>query len=129
MEAVAVFLTCLFATFCAPDGTCTDRAPLPVTLDFGIGDQPIRLWTTPGATGRPVTADIMPPLPTARSEPLHLLARSAADGAVLLSLRDDPSDDMITYATLRLHPDRRGDPTGADALTSQAVCTQSFGAP
>ncbi len=129
MEAVVVLLTCLFATFCAPDGSCTDTAPLPVTLDFGADDQSIRLWTSADATGRPVEVEIVPPLPSAQGQPLHLLSRSRDHGALLLSLRAIPSDDTTTRASLRLHPDRGGNPTGPDALLSEAICTQRFAAP
>lgn len=126
MELVATVLTCLFISFCAGDGRCTDDAPMQITVDFGVGNDPIRLWTTPDATGRPLTAEMVEPLPDRTGAALHLLARGAADGALLVSLTRNRADDGTTLATLRRHPDRWGNPTGPEAATAQATCTQSF---
>ncbi|MEX3015404.1 hypothetical protein [Gymnodinialimonas hymeniacidonis] len=126
MEQVTILLTCTFLTFCGGDGTCTSDTPLPITLDPGADSASARIWATPGATGRPTGAEIIPPLPSSAGAPLHFLARTRSEGALVLSISRNPSDDSMR-ATLRRHPDRGGNPAGPDAFVSEEVpCQQSF---
>ncbi len=126
MEAVVTLLTCAFVTFCGPDGTCRTDTPMQVIIDLGAEDDSIQLWTTPSPTGPATPASIQDPRPTRRGEPLHLLARTRDEGALLISPRADPDDDTTVTATLRRHPDMQGNPTGPDATLSEANCAQSF---
>lgn len=126
MEVVVVLLTCAFTTFCAADGACTDATPVQLTVNMADDGMSADIWTTPDASGRPLNARVVAPLPTRRGEELHLLANRRDEGAFLLSLRADPSDDGITRARLRYLADHRGDLNGPDVLSAEAACSQTF---